>query len=91
MLKKDQEKKKEAKAPAEQNGDQDARKNMQDALKDLKKESKKTQEYREFIPHQVAERIVEFISFSVKISGRCPDIEKIEDPKTMSALEILER
>ena len=34
---------------------------------------------------------MEFISFSVKVSGRCPDIEKIEDPRIIMALDILER
>ena len=32
-------------------------------------------EVREFVPHNVAKRIQSFISFSVKLSGQCPDLQ----------------
>ena len=48
-------------------------------------------EYREYIPHKVALRIVEFITFSVKIAGRCPDLSKFEDDRTNKMLELFER
>ena len=31
-------------------------------------------EIREFVPHKVALRIRDFITFSVKVSGRAPDL-----------------
>lgn len=54
-----------------------------DEINKLKKESKPLKEYREFIPHKVAERIVEFITFSVKLAGRCPDLGKFDDHKAV--------
>lgn len=36
-------------------------------------------EVRDFVPHNVAVRIKEFISFSVKLAGRCPDLNINDD------------
>ena len=53
-----------------------------------KRRDSRFKEMREYIPYSVAKRLKEVITFSVKLAGRCPDLNI--DSNTRKALECID-